>query len=394
MMTPDPASGRAVGPEDARREDRERAEALRAIADDVARQIQSGLLSEGEARDLTERVRFQMSVTIPDQMETYDLIYGSRFDRLIRQFIRGSPEIDRETGMASRPAIRKLGTIDCDMVETTPLVFRDRLYRFEYVRDGYHANPTGDSYFRFIDTESGEPTPAFAPGWHLGSAHVRDDTAYVYGVDRWGESTIGVFWSTDLETWSTQTALRLPGWALYNTSVCEGPDGFAMAFEVGGPEEVVGVRFTNRFARSDDLLTWELLPSESVFSTDRYTACPALRYVDGRYYMIYLEACPGPTYEPHIVRTADLINWESSPYNPVMAYSDEDHQIANPGLSAELGDRITKAVNLNNSDVDLCEYLGKVVLTYSWGNQKGIEHLATAEYQGSLEGFLKGFFPT
>ena len=294
---------------------------------------------------------------------------------------------------SGRPMITKLGTIDCDMVETTPLVFKGRLHRFEYVRDGYHANMTGDSYFRLVDTESGEPTPAFAAGWHLGSAHVQGDTVYAYGVDRWGESTIGVFRSTDLETWSTQTALKLPGWALYNTSVCEGPDGFVMAFEVGGPEEVVGVRFTNRFARSDDLLTWSLLPPECVFATDRYTACPALRYLDGMYYMIYLEACPGPTYEPHIVRTADFVRWESSPHNPVMAFSDDDRQIANPQLSPEQRSRTAEAVNLNNSDVDLCEYSNKVVLTYSWGNQKGIEHLAVAEFQGTLKDFLKGFFP-
>jgi len=34
----------------------------------------------------------------------------------------------------SKPTIEKLGTIDCDMVGVTPIVLRDRLYRFEYVR--------------------------------------------------------------------------------------------------------------------------------------------------------------------------------------------------------------------------------------------------------------------
>ena len=46
---------------------------------------------------------------------------------------------------AKRPTIKKLGTIDLLMVETTPVVFKDRLYRFEYVRDNYHANKTGAS---------------------------------------------------------------------------------------------------------------------------------------------------------------------------------------------------------------------------------------------------------
>ncbi len=61
-----------------------------------------------------------------------------------------------------KPKIRKLGTVDLDMVEKTPVVFRDRLYRFEYVRPGYPANKTGDSYFRFIDVDSGKATTAFA----------------------------------------------------------------------------------------------------------------------------------------------------------------------------------------------------------------------------------------
>jgi hypothetical protein len=32
---------------------------------------------------------------------------------------------------AGRPRIVKLGTIDCDLVETTPIVFKQRVYRFE-----------------------------------------------------------------------------------------------------------------------------------------------------------------------------------------------------------------------------------------------------------------------
>jgi hypothetical protein len=65
------------------------------------------------------------------------------------------------------PVITKLGTIDCDLVETTPVVFKGRLYRFEYVRKNYKMNQTGDSYFRFIDHETGEATPSFAKGYHL-----------------------------------------------------------------------------------------------------------------------------------------------------------------------------------------------------------------------------------
>jgi hypothetical protein len=97
-----------------------------------------------------------------------------------------------------RPIIRKLGTIDLLMVETTPVVFKDRLSRFEYVRDNYPANKTGVSYFRFLDVATGEATPAFARGRHLGCAFVEGDTAFAYGVDRWGGPKITVFRSKDL----------------------------------------------------------------------------------------------------------------------------------------------------------------------------------------------------
>jgi hypothetical protein len=46
---------------------------------------------------------------------------------------------------AGAPVIKKLGTIDCDMVETTPVVFHGKLYRFEYVRENYKPNTTGKS---------------------------------------------------------------------------------------------------------------------------------------------------------------------------------------------------------------------------------------------------------
>lgn len=295
--------------------------------------------------------------------------------------------------MSERPRIVKLGTIDCDMVETTPVVFGDRLYRFEYVRERYGQNKMGAPYFRFVDVKSGEETPAFAIGYHLGSAIVSEETAFAYGVDAWGGSIMRASWSRDLTSWSSQVALNVPRWGMYNNSVCKGRDRYIMAVELGEPPEEVGVRFTIRFAESDDLLNWRLTPSECVFSKDRYTACPALRFLADYYYMIYLETKPGPTYEPHIVRSKDLISWESSPLNPVMRFSDGDRAIANPRLTKEQRERIARAANINNSDVDLCEFEGKTVISYSWGNQTGTEFLAEARYDGSLEEFLRGWFP-
>jgi hypothetical protein len=292
-----------------------------------------------------------------------------------------------------RPQIRKLGTLDLDMVEATPVVFRDRLYRFEYVRKDYKPNTTGDSYFRFIDVATGEATPAFAHGYDLGCAYAEGDSTWAFGVDHWDGTRIVAFKSHDLEHWEEHPALDLPGWGLFNTSVCKAGDRYVMAIEVGKPPEVVGVPFTTRFAESTDLKGWKLLPEDRVFTKDRYSACPTIRHLDGMYYMTYLEARPGPRYETHIVRSRDLIRWESSPLNPLLDASEGDREIANPRLTAEQRTKVAGAVDRNNSDVDFCEFRGRTVISYSWGNQQGTEFLAEAVYDGSLASFLKGFFP-
>ena len=99
--------------------------------------------------------------------------------------------------------MRKLGTIDCDLVETTPIVHGGRLYRFEYVRQRYWGNQTGDSYFRFVDHDSGEPTAPFARGYHLGNVFVDGDrkTLYVTGANAWDGERIDIFASRDMRRW-------------------------------------------------------------------------------------------------------------------------------------------------------------------------------------------------
>jgi len=291
------------------------------------------------------------------------------------------------------PKIEKLGTIECDLVEASPIVFKDRLYRFEYVRDRYKHNELGKPYFRFVDQETGEKSPPFAIGYHLGTAFTHDDRMYVYGVEIWGASTAQVFSSEDLVKWASQPALLTDNWGLYNTAVTEADDHFVMAFEVGEPKEVVGSRFTIYFAESENLLDWKILPMDCVYTKEKYSACPDLHFVDGQFYMTYLEAYPGPSYNPHILRSKDLITWESSPFNPMMKFSDEDKQIANPNLTSEERKRITEATNINNSDVELCEWKDETLISYSWGNQRGIEFLAEARYKGLLREFLLDFFP-
>ena len=291
-----------------------------------------------------------------------------------------------------KPRIKKLGTIDLDIVETTPVVFRGSLYRLEYIRSNYWANDSGDSYFRFVNHSSGHVRKPFAQGYHLGNVLVDDDIIFVTGTDRWDGERVDIFVSTDMERWESWNALNLPGYGLFNTSLCRADDKYILMFEVGKPPEVAGVPFTARFATSSDMKRWELTLPECIYSKDRYTAPHCLRYHRGYYYNFYLEALDNG-YEQYVVRSRDLVRWETSSLNPVLRASDEDRKIRNPNLTSKQRERIRTAENFNNSDIDFCEFQGGLVINYSWGNQRGVEHLAEALFEGTQEEFLTGWFP-
>ena len=306
---------------------------------------------------------------------------------LLVALLLGPPSTDR-------PMIEKRGTIECDIVEASPVVFDKRLYYFESVRPDYKRKEAGvdDSYFRFWDVEKKKALPYFAKGYHLGSAMVVGDFMYVFGVQKPAASRIDMFWTTDLIEWHQMPALDLPGWGIFNSSACRVGPKFVLAFEIDKPVAEAGVPFTIRFAESTDLRSWKLLPSNCVYSKDRYTACPTLRFIDGMYYMTYLEAKAGPEYETYIVRSPDLVHWEESQLRPVLRHSGDDKRIANPELTRDEQTRIHGAKNINNSDFDFCDFEGETLILYSWGNQQGIEHLAEARFPAPVNTFLPSFF--
>ena len=67
----------------------ERLAAIRHVVDAACQRIESGEVDEAQARELAGTVRVQVQLLIPDQMDTFDLIYGARFERLIEQYVRG-----------------------------------------------------------------------------------------------------------------------------------------------------------------------------------------------------------------------------------------------------------------------------------------------------------------
>jgi hypothetical protein len=303
------------------------------------------------------------------------------------------PEKSGPTDSAGRPHIRKLGTIDLDMVETTPVVWRGQLWRFEWVRQGlgqqYWQNQRQTNYFRFRHPQTGTVTAPFADGHEFGSAYVEQNTVYVTGT--LGRNRVNLFVSRDLKTWDQRTVLDDGRYGIFNTSLWKAGDEYVLAFEIDRPGEEAGVPFTMRFAKSRDLRSWTVTPPECNFTKERYSAAPCLRWSDGWFYLFYLEAHDG--YETRVVRSRDLAHWTASPLNRVLRASAEDQQIANPNLPAAQREKIARAKNINNSDLDFCEWRGRLILNYSWGNQQGTEFLAEAVYDGRQEQFLRGWFP-
>ena len=173
-----------------------------------------------------------------------------------------------------------------------------------------------------------------------------------------------------------------PGWSYCNTGLTKGPDGYVLLVEAGyddnTSEEIrnyVGEYYTMFFFTSPDLKTWtQLDPERYHLTNERYSGGPWLKYSDGWYYAFQLERLPGMRYTNYIYRSKDLETWEMGKYNPVLMPSNEDKQIS-PNMidvTEEDLERIRKCYNINNSDIDLCEWKGQTYITYGCGNQQAL----------------------
>ena len=306
-----------------------------------------------------------------------------------------------------KPLIRKLGTIECNnIVETTPLVYRGELYRFEVVRRKSFTAETASADWgslndlpclRFVHVRTNTYLPCFADGHTFGFAYAENDVMYVVTGSRahWGSVGLVFYRSTDLTNWEQYATVELPGWQIYNMNIAKMGDVYTMLIEIDKPTEECGVPYTFRFLQSTDLTHWTLTPSDCVFQKESYAGSPSLYTFEGDpyYYVGYLETYPHECYANCLARSKDLKNWEYSPVNPVLMYDEvEDKKIGNPFLTPADRARINAALDINNSDMELCEYLGRTIIYYSWGDQKGTEFLAEACYEGGMHEFMKAFF--
>jgi hypothetical protein len=295
--------------------------------------------------------------------------------------------------------LRKLGTFDIFIVEATPIVFKGKLMLMEYIRyerpDKRHRdNDTGRSYLRFRDmSDMKTVTKPFGHGLHLGSAFVEGDRVIVTAAEKWGGSKFYQMESTDLENWTApRLILENPAWRGYNTTLCKADGRYVLSFELGAPKELVGTPFTMFFAESTDLRNWKVVEGAAM-GRDRYTGAPMLRYFGGWFYYFHLEGNYRKGFKTMVARSRDLKDWEFSAH-VVLDYDVADRKIHPAGrFNAKELAEIASAVNINASDLDMCEFGGRLVCFYSWGNQRGKEYSALAEADCTEREFCESFFP-
>lgn len=272
-----------------------------------------------------------------------------------------------------RPATSKEGPILRDMCEVAPIVWQGRLCLMACVRPA-SGGTKADYYLRLNDAETGEELTRFAEGYSLAAAHVEEGVFYAYASrfekENWNDVT--VFKSRNLKDWEQNIAIaQNDNEHLFNSSVCAGREGYIMAYESNDPAYPA---FTIKFAHSNDLLQWQKIP-DAVFGIDRYTACPCIRYVNGYYYLLYLEhRTPRWYFQTYIARSKDLRTWELSGANPVLTPDGIDEGI-------------------NASDPDVLEFGGKTYLYYAVGDQLTWMNIKRQAYAGSMAAFLEAWFP-
>ncbi|MBM3215372.1 hypothetical protein FJZ36_10710 [Candidatus Poribacteria bacterium] len=283
---------------------------------------------------------------------------GARRDRSQREG-KALPTLIKEPGFIS------------DVCECTPVVWQGRLLLMECIRPA-SGGDASDHYITFRGVETGETLASFGRGYSLACAFAHGETMYVYasrhGDGSWNDVTC--FRSRDLISWQSHVVVEQDGDEhLFNSSVCAVPDGFVMAYETDDRKRVP---FSIKFARSSDLLAW-VREEGVVFAPDRYAACPALRYVDGWFYMLYLEhRKPSWWFETYVTRSRDLHVWEPSRRNPVIAPEEGE--------------------DINTSDPDIVEFGGRTLLYYSIGDQRTYTRLKRAVFDGSLAEFFGSYY--
>ncbi len=298
----------------------------------------------------------------------------------------------------SYPEIKKLGACS-PYGEMTPFVFGGILYRLELTDDTRGLDPEDESIgFLIREVESGKVISRGGKGHYYFSGLADGDVFYIFCVESkkggFSGDTVKLFTTRNLIDFEERVLFRREGFNFFNTAPARDEKGFMLAVEANEPAELVGVPFTCFFSRSSDLVSWEHLPDDTAFPRNRYIGGPCMKYSDGWYYLFGVTELPCARYTNYLYRTRDFYIWEVGKYNPFLMPSNEDKLISPRAadFTQDFLESIKNGFNIDNSDVDLCDYRGKTYINYSVGNQLGFYYMCEAEYDGTMSELLSRFF--
>jgi alpha-L-fucosidase len=292
----------------------------------------------------------------------------------------------------SHPLIKR-GKLGSPLVEVTPFVFRDRLYRLENWQMQWEFPGSADGtacqqdQVRIRDLATGTVVATPLTGYGLGLAFVWEDRVHVFAGHwgagaKWNITEIALTTSTDLTHWTTpEIVLRAsPDEKLFNVGVCRGDGKFVLLVESNDPR---WPPFTFKYFTSTDLRSWQPVP-DAIYGHDKYVGGPALYHEGGWYYTLYLEALSGPRYETRVTRSRDLVHWTDAPAGrPFLTF--DTAQPVHPLRSTTIRES-------NASDAELCFWQGRTLVYFTGGDQQVCGDLRWAEFNGTPRELLEAFY--
>ena len=301
----------------------------------------------------------------------------------------------RQSGdMGWKNPLVKEGYLDSPLVETTPFVWKDRLYLLENYQafvdtpeKTIGANAVEDAA-RIRDVASGELVSIAFKRHSFATLFVWNDRVYVFGARNiegkpWRTAhAIDMTSSADLVHWSQpETVVRgEDDERLFNTAVCRGPDRFVLLYET---DDRKYPPFTFKYCESDDLVHWKRIEG-ALYGTQKYVGGPALYFEGDWFYTLYLEALPEACYETRITRSRDLIHWQDAPENRPFLTFDRTHKRL-PLRPADLPET-------NASDPELCYFRGQTIVYFTGSDQQVAGDLQRATFDGAPRELFERFF--
>lgn len=259
--------------------------------------------------------------------------------------------------------IHKLATAFSPDYETALVVYQGRLLAISFVRGWTDPFANSIRVRDFFTTEVLATKP-----WNggLGAAIVVDGQIRIFGSTNWGtpgNKIITAVLGTDFTPGPATTVLQCPSnVTVFNCDVANGPLGYVMAYEATDT-----VRGGNGcyFMKSPDLVTWQKFGNQ--FRPGHYTACPAMSYTNGYYYIDYLghtgSSTPPNQHHTWMARTVDF----------------QTYQYSTKTLLAPNGDEGSSA-----SDTSIAEFNGWTYAAYLASDQVTTGHSRTAIYPRDL----------